>query len=278
LHSPTKYTYVWQRCDSGGASCSTLATVSKTAATSVTYKLVAADDKHTIRLSVTAINSLGSSSPFVSGATSVVDGEPVYSSGFSLTGTATVGQTLTAHAGTWTHSPTKYTYTWKRCDSSGNNCNTTITSSTTSTATATYKLVSTDDHHTVVVSVYAQNSAGAGTPQTSAATGVVNGEPIYVSGVAVGGALTVGQKLTATAGSWSPAATKYTYQWERCDSGGGSCTIVSTTSGTSAASNQYKLVSADHGHTIRVIVTATNAAGASIPHTTSATAPVARRN
>jgi hypothetical protein len=267
-HSPTKFTYVWQRCDSGGGSCSTIATVTKSALTSVTYTLVAADDKHTIKLSVTAFNTVGNGSAQVSGATSVVNGEPVYSTGFSLTGTATVGATLTANAGSWTNTPTKYTYTWKRCDASGNNCNTTISNSTTSSTTGTYKLLAADDRHTVIVSVSAQNAAGMGSAQTSSATGIVNGEPVNTVLPSITGTATVGQTLTAHTGAWTNSPTKFTYTWQRCDALGSNCNTISATSST------YKLVALDHNHTLKVTVTASNTAGASDAKQSAATSVV----
>src|SRR5207244_980195 len=45
-------------------------------------------------------------------------------------------------------------------------------------------------------------------------------------------------------------------RWRRCDETGGDCGDTTTTTQT------YKLASADVGHTLRVVVTATNSAGA----------------
>jgi hypothetical protein len=200
---------------------------------------------------------------------------PTNTAGPTITGTATLGQVLTAHAGTWTQAPSSYSYQWQRCDSGGANCSSLGSAVDTSAASVTYTVASGDLGHTLRVEVAASNDTGAGSPVTSAATAVIaSGEPVYTSGLAITGATTVGRKLTATAGSWSPAATKYRYQWERCNSGGGSCTIFSTTNSTSSTSDQYKLVSADRGHTIRVIVTARNAVGPGDPQTSAATAVV----
>src|SRR4051794_31571734 len=41
----------------------------------------------------------------------------------TISGTATLGSTLTASAGSWSGSdPKSYIYQWQRCDANGNNC------------------------------------------------------------------------------------------------------------------------------------------------------------
>ena len=55
----------------------------------------------------------------------------------SISGTATVGQTLTLNPGTWTGTPTpSLTAQWQDCDTTGNNC-TAITGATATTYTLT---------------------------------------------------------------------------------------------------------------------------------------------
>ena len=63
---PISYAYQWQRCDSGGANCSNIAS-----ATSTTYTLTSADVGSTVVLSVTATNTVGSQTA-ASAATAVV--------------------------------------------------------------------------------------------------------------------------------------------------------------------------------------------------------------
>src|SRR5205085_1063699 len=66
-----------------------------------------------------------------------------------------------------------------------------------------------------------------------------------------------GQTLTANPGTWSGTTPiTYTYQWQRCDAAGASCSNVA-----GATSPTYVLVSADVGSTMRVSVTASNVAG-----------------
>jgi hypothetical protein len=73
---------------------------------------------------------------------------------------------------------------------------------------------------------------------------------------AITGTTTVGQTLTASAGTWNNAPVFYAYQWEDCDATGANCVVIS-----GATSSTYATLASDTGHTIRVIVTATNGGG-----------------
>jgi hypothetical protein len=86
---------------------------------------------------------------------------------------------------------------------------------------------------------------------------------------AVTGASTVGQALTASAGSWNNDPVLYSYQWEVCDPSGANCAVIG-----GATSSVYTTQASDVGHTIRVVVTASNGGG-SASQTSAATALVA---
>ena len=73
---------------------------------------------------------------------------------------------------------------------------------------------------------------------------------------AISGTTTQGQAAKPSNGSWSGSPTSYAYQWQSCDSAGNNCTNIS-----GAITSSYTLSSADVGHTIRAVVTATNAGG-----------------
>jgi parallel beta-helix repeat protein len=92
---------------------------------------------------------------------------PVNISPPTITGTANVGQTLTAGAGVWSGSPMLFAYQWKRCDGTGLSC-----SAIGGATSATYSLTSTDEGSTVVVTVTATNDGGS-TAASSLATPVV---------------------------------------------------------------------------------------------------------
>ena len=97
----------------------------------------------------------------------------------------------------------------------------------------------------------------------SAGTGVpVNTSPPTITGFA--GQY---QVLSASTGTWTNAPSGYAYQWQRCGSGGSGCAAIA--GGTTSS---YQLQAADVGSTVRVSVTASNAAGSSQPAQSAATA------
>jgi hypothetical protein len=70
------------------------------------------------------------------------------------------------------------------------------------------------------------------------------------------GSLKQGATLTATNGMWSNDPTTFSYRWQRCAADGSACGNIDN-----AALKAYKLTSADVDHTVRVVVTASNADG-----------------
>lgn len=96
------------------------------------------------------------------------DPVPANTSAPTVAGTAEEGQTLTAAPGTWTASPTGFSYQWRRCNSGGSSC-TDIPGATSQT----YVVAAADAGKTLRVSVVASNAAGPGAAATSAPTAVV---------------------------------------------------------------------------------------------------------
>jgi len=72
----------------------------------------------------------------------------------------------------------------------------------------------------------------------------------------VSGAARDGSTLMASKGGWANSPTSYSYQWQRCDSSGGSCQAIASATGT-----RYTVVGGDVKQRIKVAVTATNTAG-----------------
>jgi hypothetical protein len=268
---PTSYTYQWRDCNGSGHSCTNVS-----GATASTYRLTTSDVSHTVRVMVTATNAGGStsmSSPATSAVTAPPPPAPVNTAPPAITGTATEGQTLSATSGTWEGTPTGYTYQWQDCNTSGAGC-TNISGATT----ASHELTPGDVEHTIRVVVTAAN-AGGSTPATSAATATVAAAPAPPPPTApanttlpvITGTATEGQTLSATSGTWEGTPTGYTYQWQDCNTSGAGCSAIA---GASAATRV--LASGDVGHTLRVVVKATNAGGTG-EATSAATAVVAAK-
>lgn len=99
---------------------------------------------------------------------------------------------------------------------------------------------------TAAVALGCAVSALAAAPQTTSPP-VISGAPI------------VGKTLTSSTGSWKNGATSYKYQWLRCDSKGNNCASIS-----GQTEKTYTLTNSDVGHTMLVLVTASNSDGSQI--------------
>src|SRR5205814_9851205 len=127
----------------------------------------------------------------------------------AISGTAQEGQTLSASTGTWTGSPTAFSYEWLRCNSAGAGC-----APIALATTASYTAGEADVGHTLRVAVVASNAAGSSAPATSPQTAVVTAAlraPSNVSLPAISGTAQEGQTLSADPGSWTEAPTGYKY-------------------------------------------------------------------
>ena len=72
----------------------------------------------------------------------------------------------------------------------------------------------------------------------------------------ISGTAQQGQRLTTSGGSWTNSPTAFAYQWQDCDPAGANCASIA-----GATTNGYTLASGDVGHTLRVVVIASNAGG-----------------
>lgn len=151
--NPTSYTRQWKKngVNIGGA-------------TGVTYTPVTGDIGGTITVAVTATNATGSATA-VSLATSAVTGAPQNTVLPVISGTPQVDIVLSCSTGTWTGSPTSFTYQWKKGGVA-------IAGATGSSYTPTVS----DVGGTITCTVTASNSAGS-TSATSAGVGPVAAAP-----------------------------------------------------------------------------------------------------
>jgi hypothetical protein len=164
-----------------------------------------------------------------------------------------VGDTLRASRGSWSGSPTSYSYRWERCDAAGDRKNCVAISGATA---ANYTVQKADVNHKLHLVVTARNADGSDTAD-SQATGVVNDTSAPKSSVAptVAGSAVVGSTLTANNGTWT-GATDFDYQWQSCNAVGNTCTDI-----TGATAKTYTVRTTDLGNTLRVVVTAKNKYG-----------------
>jgi hypothetical protein len=157
-NSPGRFAYAWSRCDVGSNStaCTPIA-----GATAPAYTLVAADQGFTVRSHVTATNAQGTTSATSDPTLPIVPGPgaPTSTVAPSISGSTSVGQTLTAEPGSWTGSPT-FAYAWYRCDASGSGC-----LGTPIGTGQTYALAAADAGSRIKLSVTGSNAAGWATAE-----------------------------------------------------------------------------------------------------------------
>jgi hypothetical protein len=170
----------------------------------------------------------------------------------TISGTKEQGQTLTGTKGTWSNSPTSWSYRWQRCTAEGTSC-----TNIDNAAQRTYTLTAADVDHALRFVVTASNADG----QTSAAskpTAVIssNTAPKNTARPTISGLAQPGEALTADPGTWTGGVRSYAYQWQHCDSVGNGCADV-----VGATGKTYGVRAADVGGTLRVVVTAKNLAG-----------------
>src|SRR5437763_1918767 len=114
---------------------------------------------------------------------------PVNTAEPKISGTAQVGQTLTASPGTWTNSPTSFAYQWRRCNAQGNGC-----ANIGGADSSSYLVRGADEGDTLRVRVTAKNADGSGSA-TSNATDVVKAKsaapPVTINGCPAAGSGTL---------------------------------------------------------------------------------------
>ena len=169
-NGPTGYAYAWQDCTGQGIGCSAIA-----GATSSTYTLQASDVGKYVSVTVTASNSGGSTPVTSAGLGPVLPPAPANTQAPAITGTAEQGDTLKVSNGTWSNSPTQYSYAWENCNSAGSNC-----AAITGATSSSYALSAADIGSTIVCVVTATGPGGI-TPASTKKTAVVIASPIPVA-------------------------------------------------------------------------------------------------
>ena len=246
------YAYQWQRNTGSG-----FADIA--GATRNTYVLVTADTGALIRSKITATNPDGAASAY-SLATGPVDAAaPVNTAAPTITGSARRTSVMTAAIGTWTGAGNTYAFQWQRDPGNG-------FADIPGATTANYTLTTADLGATVRIEVTATNADGSVVAVSAASDPVTASPPVQGAAPVVSGTPRTGQSLATTPGTWTPAGSTFTYQWQR-DTGSGFADIAGATAAT------YALTSADAGAKVRSRVVASNADGATA-NFSSAVGPV----
>jgi GH25 family lysozyme M1 (1,4-beta-N-acetylmuramidase) len=170
---PITFAYQWRRCDAAGLNC-----VAITGAAAETYLPVAADVGHALQVAVTATAAAGSATSTTAPTVAVTAAgtspgvQPANLKAPLVTGTAQAGQVLTSSVGTWTGSPTKFTYRWRRCNATATSC------VAIPHATNAKRTLTPDDIGSTLSLVVTATGAGGSASATAAPTGVVVAAPL----------------------------------------------------------------------------------------------------
>ncbi|MGC3993478.1 MAG: hypothetical protein QM779_05020 [Propionicimonas sp.] len=207
-------------------------------ATGRTYRLVAADLGHAIRVRVRGSRTnfetqTRTSEPTGLVAAGVLDPTPVplYS------GVGAVGQVLTALPRQWGPGEVSLAYQWYRSGSGGD---VRIDQATKST----YKLAAADLGHRLKVRVTGSRRGFTPVTKYSAWTSEIQLGTLDPDTPTISGQAVVSKELTADPGTWKPAGVSFSYHWYR-----GTVLVTKATGPT------YTLSGADVGYAITVKVT-----------------------
>jgi hypothetical protein len=166
------------------------------------YTQVPADNGAELGCRVTMANLGGSASAVSAAAGSPAP--PQNTTPPELTGTPAVGQVLTCSPGTWSGSPTLYSFTWTRDGEA------IVGGASTLGEPATWTVLPADGGHRISCRVRASNAGGSAsvTVEMRIPSPPANWAMPTVSGIGV-----VGAVLTCDPGLWNNEPDSFTYQW-----------------------------------------------------------------
>jgi hypothetical protein len=208
------YTYQWYRADDNSGTNETAIS----GATADNYTLTASDTHKYLRIVVTANDGHGSADQTATSTrTAVANAAPVNTVVPVISGTNTVGSTLSATTGTWTDSdgdsPT-YSYQWYRADDNSGTNETAISGATA----GSYTLTTSDAHKYLRVIVTANDGHGsADQTATSTRMALANVAPVNTVVPIISGTNKVGSTLAVTTGTWTDTdgdTPTFAYQWK----------------------------------------------------------------
>ena len=261
--NPMTFAFSWRRCQGTGrpdaSDCSLIGNARR-----ATYVLRQADVGFRIRAQVTATNAAGSATGTSNPSNTILPAAPAAvapraTGEPAITGSPRVGEVLRTTSGSWAGTqPMTLTFRWRRCEGGGkpdaSDC-----AVITNANDATYVVREADIGFRIRSQVTATNAKGSATTASNPTDVVAAARPTNTSEPSISGAALLGNRLTASRGSWAGRAPiTYAFQWLRCSAKGDSCVEI-----PGATDNQYVAVESDLGRTLRVRVSARNDAGSS---------------
>jgi hypothetical protein len=268
--SPTSYAYQWQDCNTFSEGCLNIS-----GASTPNHTLQASDVSHKIRVVVTATNA-GGSTPATSATTEVIAADPPPpppppsppTASFTYAPSSPgVEQPVTFDATGSSCPDSPCTYGWSDDGSTTQPILPLWPLGSGQTLQFTFSVAGTKYVRLVVTDAIGRTATiehdvlVEGSPLPPA-------PPVNTVLPAISGVATEGQALQAASGAWTGSPASFAYQWQDCDSSGAGCVNVN-----GATASSYQLAAADVGHTLRVVVRASNEGG-STPASSAATALV----
>ncbi|WP_442852620.1 hypothetical protein [Arthrobacter sp. 131MFCol6.1] len=221
-------------------------------ATTATRTLTATDAGAPLTVKVTGTKPGYTTTAMTSTPTAAVAKASLGTATPTITGTARVGSTLTANAGSWTPAPGALTYQWYR------------SGMPVTGATAATRMLTADDAGSPLTVQVTGSRPGYTTAVVSSAPTMAVAKASLVTAIpAITGTAKVGSSLTANPGTWTPAPVTLTYQWYRS----GVAIVGATTATRMLALN-------DAGATLTVKVTGAKPGYATASVTSAPTAGV----
>lgn len=208
----------WNRCTSPVTAVSSTLPAGCTpisGETSGTYVVRSADIGTFIVGQVTGTSGSSSASRWTVSTAVVTDATaaPAATTEPSVSGTATIGSTLTANAGVWTGAPTPtISYAWFSCASpvaAVASAQPADCSPIPAANAATYLPVDADSGRFIAASVTGTNTIGS-VSRWTISTAAVGAVAVNPSDPSLSGSATVGSTLTAATGTWTGQTTSYT--------------------------------------------------------------------
>jgi hypothetical protein len=194
----------------------------------------------------------------VPGGAALTQAAPVNTAEPRISGSPVVGSRLSTTRGSWTNA-SNYAYQWVRCPSTGGRSDGSDCAAIGGATTSSYIVAGGDVGTRLRARVTASNSTGT-TTVASNPTDLVRAAvspPRNRDRPSISGTPAVNETLRANPGDWSGTQPiTYTFQWLRCDRGGGNCITLSGATG-----DAYVVRDSDLDRTLRVRVTGSNAAG-----------------